>query len=123
MFDKEVYGYKKTTNLLNVKNNTHYEIINSEYPHFYEEKMESGREKAAVRPWLANILPPEHEIVENTELPKYSLKIDHVFGFRNDDTRQNVFFLSEDQMKHHPALLYLDIFYLSFHNGEQHLGH
>ena len=98
MFDKEVYGYKKTTNLLNVKNNTHYEIINSEYPHFYEEKMESGREKAAVRPWLANILPPEHEIVENTELPKYSLKIDHVFGFRNDDTRQNVFFLSEDQI-------------------------
>ena len=99
VFEKEAHGYKRTNmGLMNVQDNQHYVQLTENYPKFYEEKIESAIENGAVRPWLTNIVPPILEIEENTELPKYSLKIDHVFGFRNDDTRQNLFFLSDDQI-------------------------
>lgn len=106
LFSKETHGYKLTNmGLMNVKDIKHYTIIDSKFPRFYEENMTAAIENGAVRPWLTNIVPPLVEIDENTELPKYSLKIDHVFGYRNDDTRQNCCFLSEDQIIYTTASL------------------
>ena len=78
VFEKEAHGYKRTNmGLMNVQDNQHYVQLKENYPKFYEEKIESAIENGAVRPWLTNIVPPVLEIEENTELPKYSLKIEN----------------------------------------------
>ena len=65
---------------------------------FGEELIDHGDESACVKPWLSNILPPMHGIEEDLSIPKYNLEIEHVFGFRIEDTRQDLFYLGRDDL-------------------------
>ena len=65
---------------------------------FLEEIMEYGDESGVIKPWLEGMIAPDYPLEEDLSLPKYSLKIEHVFGFRTEDSRKNLFFLSKDQI-------------------------
>ena len=65
---------------------------------FREEIMEHGDESGIIKPWLEGMLSPDLPLEEDLSLPNYSLKIEHVWGFRIEDCRKNLFFLSKDQI-------------------------
>ena len=65
---------------------------------FREEIMEHGDESGIIKPWLEGMLSPDLPLEEDLNLPNYSLKIEHVWGFRIEDCRKNLFFLSKDQI-------------------------
>ena len=65
---------------------------------FREEIMEHGDESGIIKPWLEGMLSPDIPLEEDLSLPHYSLKIEHVWGFRIEDCRKNLFFLSRDQI-------------------------
>ena len=65
---------------------------------FKEEIMEYGDESGVIKPWLEGMMAPDYPLEEDLTPPKYSLKIEHVFGFRTDESRKNLFFLSKDQI-------------------------
>ena len=65
---------------------------------FEEEIIEFGDESGPVKPWLENVLPPNTDIEENISYPNYNLKIDHVYGFKSENSRKNIFFYKEDQI-------------------------
>jgi hypothetical protein len=65
---------------------------------FREEIMEHGDESGVIKPWLEGMVSPDFPLEEDLTLPNYSLKIEHVWGFRIEDCRKNLFFLSKDQI-------------------------
>ena len=65
---------------------------------FEEEIIEFGDESGPVKPWLENVLPPNTDIEENVSYPNYNLKIDHVYGFKSEKSKKNIFFYKEDQI-------------------------
>ena len=65
---------------------------------FEEELIEHADESGPVKPWLENVLPPNIAIEENISYPNYNLKIDHVYGFKSENSRKNIFFYKEDQI-------------------------
>jgi len=71
----------------------YHKLLNNENPHFKEELFDHADESGSVKPWVASIVPPELEIVENKLNLAYDLKIEHVFGYRCYDVRQNIFFV------------------------------
>ena len=64
---------------------------------FNEEIIDHADESACVKPWLSNLISPNHAIEEDLSIPKYNLEIEHVFGFRIENTRQDLFYLSSDE--------------------------
>ena len=65
---------------------------------FREEIIEHADESGVVKPWLTNIVAPDHEIEEDLNYPKYTIKLEHIFGFRIEDCRQNLFYLQKDEL-------------------------
>ena len=65
---------------------------------FQEEIMMHGDESGVIKPWLEGMLSPEYALEEDLTPPKYSLNIEHVFGFRTEESRKNLFFLTKDQI-------------------------
>ena len=65
---------------------------------FREEIMEHGDESCVIKPWLEGMISPDMPLEEDLTLPNYSLKIEHVWGFRIEDCRKNLFFLSKDHI-------------------------
>jgi WD40 repeat protein len=64
-------------------------------PLFKEELNENATESESVKPWLSNIVPPTTDLTENKNEPPYDLKIEHVFGYRIYDTRENLFYIDD----------------------------
>lgn len=65
---------------------------------FKEEIITHADESSPVKPWLENVIPPDVPLIEDLTLPRYNLSIRHVFGFRTEDSRKNLFFLQNDQI-------------------------
>ena len=63
---------------------------------FQEEIMLHGDESGVIKPWMEGMLSPQYPLEEDLTPPKYSLNIEHVFGFRAEESRKNIFFLSKD---------------------------
>ena len=63
---------------------------------FQEEIMLHGDESGVIKPWMEGMLSPKYPLEEDLTPPKYSLNIEHVFGFRAEESRKNIFFLSKD---------------------------
>ena len=51
-----------------------------------------GDEFMAVKPWLGAIKEPINHPPPNGDPPEHTYEIDFVFGYRNEDARQNVFY-------------------------------
>jgi WD40 repeat protein len=64
-------------------------------PLFKEELNENATESESVKPWLSNIVPPTTDLIENKNEPPYDLKIEHVFGYRVYDVRENLFYIDD----------------------------
>ena len=79
-----------------VKTTKQLETFNSIF--FEEETIDHADESAPVKPWLENILAPNIPLEENIDFPNYNLKIDHVYGFKSENSRKNLFFYKEDQI-------------------------
>ena len=79
-----------------VKTTKQLETFNSIF--FEEETIDHADESARVKPWLENILAPNIPLEENIDFPNYNLKIDHVYGFKSENSRKNLFFYKEDQI-------------------------
>lgn len=101
-FYREAMGFKKKNlkglrvdeNLERIKTQKN---INSDNL-FAEELIDHADESGVVKPWLTNIVAPEHEIEEDLNPPKYTIKLEHIFGFRVEDCRQNLFYLQKDEL-------------------------
>ncbi|MCQ2820381.1 MAG: hypothetical protein MJ252_24210 [archaeon] len=65
---------------------------------FYEECIGHADEAGAVKPWLENMVSPEYELHEDTDTPKYKLSIEHIYGYRVEDCRQNLFFFGKEEL-------------------------
>lgn len=89
---KDAFKKLKGLNIDDLTQITTHKVLNSNNPIFKEEIVDHADESGSVKPWIANIVPPEIEIVENKDTPAVNLKIEHVFGFRSYDVRQNLFF-------------------------------
>jgi microtubule-associated protein-like 6 len=101
-FFLEAFGFKKKEQKgLNIDNTdetkTLVEVGSSDLI-FNEEIMTHGDESGVIKPWLEGMLSPEFPLEEDLTPPKYSLKIEHVFGFRTEDSRKNLYFLSNYQI-------------------------
>ena len=62
------------------------------------EKYDYGDESASVKPWLENVVCPEILFEEDLNYPNYTLSVEHVFGLRLEDTRQDLFYLSKEEL-------------------------
>ena len=65
---------------------------------FEEEIIEHADESGPVKPWLENVIAPNIAIEENISYPNYNLKIEHVYGFKTENSRKNIFFYKPDQI-------------------------
>ena len=65
---------------------------------FEEEIIDHGDESGSVKPWLESVLAPNIPIEENVAFPNYNLKIEHVYGFKSENSRKNIFFYKNDQI-------------------------
>jgi WD40 repeat protein len=63
---------------------------------FEEEIIDHADESGPVKPWLENVLAPNIAIEENVAFPNYNLNIDHVYGFKSENSRKNLFFYKND---------------------------
>ncbi len=63
-----------------------------------EELYTYGDESASVKPWLENVVCPEILFEEDLNYPNYTLSVEHVFGLRLEDTRQDLFYLSKEDL-------------------------
>ena len=102
-FFMEAFGFRrkaqKGVNLDDTKQTKASEFIGTSGTlMFREEIMEHGDESGVIKPWLKGMVSPDFPLEEDLTLPNYSLKIEHVWGFRIEDSRKNLFFLSKDQI-------------------------
>ena len=65
---------------------------------FEEEIIDHADESGPVKPWLENVLAPDAPIEENISYPNYNLKIEHVYGFKTENSRKNIFFYQQDKI-------------------------
>ena len=65
---------------------------------FKLEIYDYGDESALVKPWLENVVCPEILFEEDLNYPNYTLSVEHVFGLRLEDTRQDLFYLSKEEL-------------------------
>lgn len=65
---------------------------------FKEEVIDHADESGPVQPWLVNVVAPSVPITDDKNYPKVSLSIEHAFGFRCQDVRNSLFFLTDDEI-------------------------
>ena len=99
-FYKELFGFReKTQKGLDVDDSKETQTtvqIGFADTIFREEIMEHGDESGVIKPWLEGMISPDYPLEEDLTPPKYSLKIEHVFGFKTEESRKNLFFLTKD---------------------------
>ena len=92
-FYLEAFGFKKKDQKgLNIDDSKETETTLKIGSIFREEIMEHGDESGVIKPWLEGMLAPEFPLEEDLTPPKYNLKIEHVFGFRTEDSRKIIFY-------------------------------
>jgi hypothetical protein len=64
---------------------------------FEVEEAGAGDQALAVKPFAGAIVPPDNEPRINENEPNINLQLDYVYGYRCFDTRQNVFYTSNDR--------------------------
>ena len=98
----EAYGYQLLKvegldiNKEEIKSSKQLESFNG--LNFEEEIIDHADESGPVKPWLENVLAPNMPLEENVSFPNYNLKIEHVYGFKSENSRKNIFFYKEDQI-------------------------
>ena len=99
-FYKELFGFReKTQKGLDIDDSKETQTtvqIGSADSIFREEIMDHGDESGVIKPWLEGMISPDYPLEEDLTPPKYSLKIEHVFGFKTEESRKNLFFLTKD---------------------------
>jgi WD40 repeat protein len=64
---------------------------------FEVEEAGAGDQALAVKPFAGAIVPPDNEPRVNEVEPNINLQLDYVYGYRCFDTRQNVFYTTNDR--------------------------
>ena len=101
-FYLEAFGYKMLKvegldlNTEEIKTSKPVEFYNG--IQFEQEIMDHADESGPVKPWLESVLAPNIAIEENVSFPNYNLKIEHVYGFKSENSRNNLFFYKNDQI-------------------------
>ncbi len=101
-FYLEAFGYKMLKvegldlNTEEIKTSKPVEFYNG--IQFEQEIMDHADESGPVKPWLESVLAPNIAIEENVSFPNYNLKIEHVYGFKSENSRKNLFFYKNDQI-------------------------
>ena len=69
--------------------------ISENNKHFKEELLIFGDESDTILPWISHIIQPNIQLEEIKTAPNIQLKPAHVFGYRCNDSRGNLYFLDE----------------------------
>lgn len=75
--------------------------ISENNKHFKEELLIYGDESDTILPWISHIVQPNIQLEEIKTVPNIELKPVHVFGYRCNDSRGNLFFLDETNIIYH----------------------
>ncbi len=75
--------------------------ISENNKHFKEELLVYGDESDTILPWIAQIVQPNIKLEEIKTQPSIELKPTHIFGYRCNDSRGNLFFLDETNIIYH----------------------
>ena len=110
IYEKEIYKKKRILNReedeIKIEIPTKIKIKNDDF--FGEEEQNlSGDEFLPVRPYASSIFEPTiyKGKAINSNLPEEIYKIEYVYGFRCEDVRQNVYFLSKNKIIYMTAAL------------------
>ena len=72
---------------------------------FFEVNEEEGEQFMSVRPWIGQITEPDnHNPVDNSQ-PAQTYELEYVYGYRCADSKQNVYFNSQDNAVYMTAAL------------------
>ena len=72
---------------------------------FEAEEQVEGEQFMAVKPWIGAIKTPDPEQEVNKDVPDETYMIEHVYGYRCEDSRQNVFYNPDDNVVYPTACL------------------
>ena len=72
---------------------------------FEEEEDDEGEEFMAVKPWIGAIKEPDNRPPVNTAKPDTTYVLEHVYGYRSEDSRQNVFYNPDGNIVYMTACL------------------
>lgn len=59
----------------------------------------------AVRPWIGQVAEPDNHNEVNTEQPDTTYTLQYVYGYRSEDSRQNVYFNNSGKVTYMTAAL------------------
>jgi len=72
---------------------------------FFEVEEATGQEFMAVRPWIGQVTEPTNHNPPNPSKPDCTYELDYVYGYRSQDSRQNVYFNPNGQAVYMTAAL------------------
>ena len=72
---------------------------------FFEVEEATGEQFMSVRPWIGQIEEPDNHNEVNNEQPDVTYELEYVYGYRCADSRQNVYFNTNDQPVYMTAAL------------------
>lgn len=59
---------------------------------FFEAEDETGEQFMAVKPWIGQLEEPTNHNPANSAKPDVSYELEYVYGYRSQDSRQNVYY-------------------------------
>ena len=72
---------------------------------FEEEEVKQGEEFMAVKPWIGAVKEPDNHPEPNSDAPDCCYVLEYAYGYRCQDSRQNVYFNSSDEICYMTACL------------------
>jgi microtubule-associated protein-like 6 len=72
---------------------------------FFEVEDAEGDQFMAVRPWIGQVAEPDNHNEVNTEQPDTTYTLQYVYGYRSEDSRQNVYFNNAGKVTYMTAAL------------------
>jgi len=72
---------------------------------FFEAEEAQGQEFMAVKPWIGQIAEPAEHNEANADKPDETYALEYCYGYRSQDSRQNVYFNKDSQVTYMTAAL------------------
>lgn len=72
---------------------------------FEEEEIKEGEEFMAVKPWIGAVKEPQNHPEPNPSPPDCTYVLEYAYGYRCQDSRQNVYYNADGQIVYMTACL------------------
>lgn len=90
---------------LRMKKNQKVKADRPEDDDFFEVETAQGQEFMASKPWMGQVKEPDNAPANNPAKPDENYSLEYVYGYRSQDSRQNVYFNKEGNATYMTAAL------------------